>query len=135
MKLISSIQFVENIFSFFLHLFSLNNKKIKLLFSENDIINELMDIIYNILNNQGTSIDLSYSKSGLFVSDEITGSTINVSTNDINNNSPTGIDKVSKIKEKFELPIYNLVIAMATSSIVEDWKSLHALNNVINVRK
>ncbi|ORY27951.1 hypothetical protein LY90DRAFT_674226 [Neocallimastix californiae] len=96
--LTSSIKFIENIFSFFLHLFSLNNKKIKLLFSDNSIINELLDIIHTIVNNQLSMLDIPYV------------------------NSPTK-----------KLPVYNLIIAMATSSIAEDWKPLYALNSILNV--
>jgi len=152
-KLNSSIQFIENIFSFFLHLFSINNKKIKLLFSENAIINELMDIIYVTVNNQTSMLDIpfidSQSKTGNIHTHSLTSigsdrtknenysisakSTENISNEVLNEAINDSFATLHKIKEKFELPIYNLIIAMATSSIAEDWKPLYALNNILNV--
>lgn len=80
-------------------------------------------------------LDISITGTPLrYVSDEISGSVFSESANEVTNRSPINNDKIiNKIKEKFQLPIYNLIIAMATSSIAEDWKSLHALNNVFSV--
>ncbi|OUM69410.1 hypothetical protein PIROE2DRAFT_2714, partial [Piromyces sp. E2] len=92
--------------------------------------------MYSIVNYNISMLEIAYinspTKSENIFSNNSSES-INDSANDQMNQSPVEhISGLSNIKEKFELPIYNLIIAMATSSIAEDWKPLYALNNVIN---
>ena len=91
-----------------------------------------MDTIYTIVNNNISMLEIAYVSSPT-KSDNLFSTNSQESINDSQQQlSENGLG-ISSIKEKFELPIYNLIIAMATSSIAEDWKPLYALNNVINV--